>query len=394
MKHNHRWMGWAAVTLAGMLLAACSGVNALFNPGTAEPTPLPVVKNSAAVVAEGRVVPARYVTLAFPAGGILAVVDAVEGSSVEKDAVLASLDDRGRGEAVLRSAQAEEEAARQALDLLNKDAELATSQTGLAVAQATTALMEAQKAYDDTQTRDFRDRLDEKETTAQDRKKTLDDRKETLDRYSNLDANNATRVAAQDNYDTALEDYNQAVYERDQLANQSRTARQALDNADQALKKVQREKDKVSTGPNPDLLAQAQKRLDAAQAQVAAAQHALDDLDLHAPFGGLVADVKPLEPGGLISAGQAVVVLEDTSAWYVETTDLTELDVVNVQVGDKVTVKFDALPEASIQGSVERIAQLYTEKSGDILYEVRVRCENPPDGLRWGMTAVVSFGIR
>jgi len=380
--------------LAGVVLAGCSGVNALFNPATAEPTPLPVVQSRAAVVAEGRVVPARYVSLAFPAGGFLSALDAVEGKTVEKDAVLASLDDRGKGAAALRSTQAEEEAARQALDTLNKDAELASSQAGLAVAQATTALMEAQKAYDDTQTRDFRDRLDERETTAQDRKKTLDDRKETLDRYTNLDANNATRVTAQDDYDAALKDYNQAVYERDLLANQARTARQALDEADQALKKAQREKDKMASGPNPDLLAQAQKRLDAAQAQVAAAQHALDDLDLHAPFAGLVADVKPLEPGGLVAAGQAVAVLADTSAWYVETTDLTELDVVNVQEGDKVTIKVDALPEASIQGTVERIAQVYTEKSGDILYEVRVRCENPPEGLRWGMTAVVSFGSR
>lgn len=394
MKHSQRWVGWAAMLLAGVLMAGCSGVSALFNPGTAEPTPLPVVQSSAVVVAEGRVVPARYVNLAFPAGGFLSALDAVEGKMVEKDAVLASLDDRGKGAAALRSAQVEEEAARQALDALNKDAELAASQAGLAVAQATTALMEAQKAYDDTQTRDFRDRLDERETTAQDRKKTLDDRKETLDRYANLDANNATRVTAQNDYDAALEDYNQAVYERDLLANQARTARQALDEADQALKKAQLEKDKVASGPNPDLLAQAQKRLDAAQAQVAAAQHALEDLDLRASFAGLVADVKPLEPGGLVAAGQAVAVLADTSAWYVETTDLTELDVVSIQEGDKVSIKVDALPEASIQGSVERIAQVYTEKSGDILYEVRVRCENPPEGLRWGMTAVVSFGSR
>lgn len=394
MKQMLRWVivaGWVA---AGVLITGCSGVNALFNPASAEPTPLPVVKSEALVSAEGRVVPSRYVTLAFPLSGKLGEISAVEGASVEKGTRLASLDENERLTAALRSAEFEQETARQALDALNKDTDLAASQAGLAAAQAKTSLMEAQKVYDDTQTRDFRDRLDEKETAVQDRKETLDDRKTTLDRYSNLDLNNPTRVSAQDNYDVALEDYNTAVYERDQLANLSRSARKSLDQADQTLRKAQRELDKLSSGPNPDLLAQAQKRLDAAQAQVSAAQRGLDDLQLLAPFTGLIADVRPLEPGGLISAGQAVVTLADNSEWYVETTDLTELDVVLIQKGDKVTIKVDALPDASIKGEVVNIAQTYTEKSGDILYQVRIRFDNPPEGLRWGMTANVSFGSR
>ncbi len=394
MKQQMRWIKWTVVGLAGVLIAACSGVNTLFNPASAEATPLPVVTNGASIQAEARVMPSRYVYLAFNSAGRIAELSAVDGASVEKDAILAGLDDSGHATAALRSAQSEQEAARQVLDTINKDADYTVSQAALAAAKAKSALMEAQKAFDDTQTVDFRNRLDDKETIVQDRQTTLDDRKTDLDKYTNLDVNNFTRSSAQNSYDAALEDYNQAVYDRDLLANQSRVARMALDEADQLVKKTQRDVDKLSGGADPDLLAQAQKRLDAADAQVASAQKSLDDLKLTAPFAGLIAEVKPLEIGGMVSAGQPVVSLADTSAWYVETTDLTELDVVQVQVGDEVTIKVDALPDADVRGEVVSVAQNYTEKSGDVLYKVRIRCNNPPQGLRWGMTANVSFGSR
>ncbi len=219
-------------------------------------------------------------------------------------------------------------------------------------------------------------------------------RRQNLDKYTNLDEANATRVSAQDRYDAALEEYNKAVYERDQLVNQTESAEKALAQADQAQKKAQRELDKMSAGPNADLLAQAKLRLDSAQAQVDAAQRGLDNLELHAPFAGLVAEVKALEPGSYVSAGQPVVLMADNTTWYVETTDLTELDVVQIQEGDEVKISVDALPDVNMSGEVVRIAQTYTEKSGDVIYKVRIRCNNPPEELRWGMTVNVSFGGR
>jgi multidrug resistance efflux pump len=76
---------------------------------------------------------------------------------------------------------------------------------------------------------------------------------------------------------------------------------------------------------------------------------------------------------------------------YVETDDLTEIEVVDVKVGQKVTVVADALPEVEMTGTVEEINQMFEEKRGDITYTVRISLDNPDSRLRWGMTVVVTF---
>jgi HlyD family secretion protein len=230
------------------------------------------------------------------------------------------------------------------------------------VEQAVDRQVEAQKAYNETVTRDFIDDLDEKEETLQDRKETLDDRKETLDRYLDLDENNATRVSAQDNYDAALEDYNAALYERDVLRSQRDSAKAALDLADSALNQAQDNLKKLASGPDPDLKIQAEKRLVAARAQTAAAERALTNIDLRAPFAGELVEVKQVEAGMWLAAGQAVASLADTSQWYIETTDLTELDVVKIKIADSVTVTLTRCPTWNCQEKLWLLLDL-TEKA-------------------------------
>ena len=103
-------------------------------------------------------------------------------------------------------------------------------------------------------------------------------------------------------------------------------------------------------------------------------------------------EVKQVEAGMWLAAGQAVATLADTSQWYIETTDLTELDVVKINVGDSVTATLDALPDLELAGEVVAVARIYTEKSGDILYKVRVRLDDPPEEVRWGFTGLILFG--
>ncbi|TLN28058.1 HlyD family secretion protein [bacterium] len=214
-----------------------------------------------------------------------------------------------------------------------------------------------------------------------------------LDKYQNLDVENSTRKSAQDRFDKAHEEYQQALYERDLLLNRQKGSESGLALAKEALAKAERTQENVKDGkPDPDLLAQAEKRLEAANAQLAAAQTALADLDLSAPFAGTVMDwTDSMVPGAWALAGQAVVTLADTSAWEIETTDLTELKVVEVSEGQSVTIRLDALPELELKGEVISIGQVYYEKSGDVQYKVRIRIDNPPAEMRWGMTAEVTF---
>jgi multidrug efflux pump subunit AcrA (membrane-fusion protein) len=374
------------------LLTSCSSIQNLISPSQPEATALPVVEGIAPVTAEGRVVPEKFTTLSFPISGRLESLLGEEGGMVEKDELVASLGEREQAHAALAAANVEVEAAQQALDKLDDLADLAHRQAAVTVEQAVGRQVEAQKAYNETLTRDFIDELDAKEEALQDRKETLDDREETLDRYLDLDENNATRVSAQDNYDAALEEYNLAVYERDQLRSQRDSAKAALDLAVTALDQAQDDLLKLESGPDPDLKIQAEKRLEAANAQAAAAEQALTNFDLHAPFAGELVEVKQVEAGMWLAAGQAVAILADASQWYIETTDLTELDVVKIKVEDSVAVTLDALPDLEINGEVVSIARTYSEKSGDILYKVRIRLEDPPDEVRWGFTGLILFG--
>ncbi len=377
--------------LALAALAACSAFS--LNAGGAEPTQLPPVVESAGILAEGRVLPHQSVVLAFPVSGKLGDQQARVGDVVEAGAVLVSLTSREAAEVALRSAELEEEVARQQKETLEKDASLTTSQAGQAVAEAQARLSEAQKTYDDAHTRDFRDELDDKEEAFQQARDDLNEAQKNLDKYQNLDVENSTRKSAQERFDKAHEEYQQALYERDLLLNRQKTSESGLALAREALAKAERTLESVKDGgPDPDLLAQAEKRLEAARAQLTAAQTALADLDLRAPFAGTVMDwADSMVSGAWALAGQAVVTLADTSAWEIETTDLTELKVVEVSEGQAVSIRLDALPELDLKGEVISIGQVYYEKSGDVQYKVRIRIDDPPAEIRWGMTAEVTF---
>jgi HlyD family secretion protein len=83
--------------------------------------------------------------------------------------------------------------------------------------------------------------------------------------------------------------------------------------------------------------------------------------------------------------------LADFADWVVKTTDVTEIDVVNLSEGQPVTVTFDAFPESQLTGNVASIARLYTENQGDVVYEVTVVLTETNPEMRWGMTADVAF---
>ncbi len=87
-----------------------------------------------------------------------------------------------------------------------------------------------------------------------------------------------------------------------------------------------------------------------------------------------------------------MLTLADTSAWVVETDNLTETQVVLLNQGEKVTVVFDALPGQQFEGQITHINARFEEKRGDITYTVRILLAQSNVQLRWGMTAAVYFG--
>lgn len=117
---------------------------------------------------------------------------------------------------------------------------------------------------------------------------------------------------------------------------------------------------------------------------------AFANAEVRAPFAGVITSMN-LKVGEFAASGQPVVTVADLSNWIVKTTDLTELDVVNIKEGQPVTVTLDAIPNITLKGNVLSISQTYSLKQADTVYEVTILLTDQNPAMRWGMTAEVKF---
>lgn len=134
----------------------------------------------------------------------------------------------------------------------------------------------------------------------------------------------------------------------------------------------------------------AQARVDSAKMQLQLAESAISELELKAPFSGTIIKVD-LFVGENVTTDKDVMLLADISEWYIETDNLTEIEVVNVSVGQQVTIKPDALPDVTMTGEVVSISGIFEEKRGDITYTVKIAVGIVDPRLHWGMTMAVTF---
>ncbi|MGH2542395.1 MAG: HlyD family secretion protein [Ardenticatenaceae bacterium] len=139
----------------------------------------------------------------------------------------------------------------------------------------------------------------------------------------------------------------------------------------------------------------AEASLNAAEASQEAMEAALEqarvilaETELRAPFAGTVAALNATV-GEQVAPATPVVQLADLSEWQIETDDLTELNVVELQEDDPVIIRFDALPGVELPGTVKRIESIGENRQGDITYTVIIQPEEHDPRLRWNMTAAV-----
>lgn len=142
------------------------------------------------------------------------------------------------------------------------------------------------------------------------------------------------------------------------------------------------------------LASQAEAAKELAESAVETAQLTLDKTVLRAPFSGVVAELL-VEEGELLASGMPAATLADFSHWQVETTDVTELDVVAITEDDPVTILVDALAELRLKGMVVHISQTATQTRGDVNYAVTISLDDVEIlPLRWGMTVFVDIEVR
>jgi RND family efflux transporter MFP subunit len=172
-------------------------------------------------------------------------------------------------------------------------------------------------------------------------------------------------------------------------------AQDELGRAEAALERAQLQVDNLPPDASPGQVEAAQTELRLAEAERNVAQSALSEAqvelrqtELRAPFNGTVAAID-IERGEQASAGEPVATIGDLSRWLIETTDLSELDVVRVDVGDTATVTFEAIEGLVLAGHVERIQVRGTGDTGNVVFAVAVRPDTHNDQLKWNMTATV-----
>jgi HlyD family secretion protein len=398
MSMNHKTLrstGLLLLIVIVALMAGCSGQ------GQASPTAqpgadVPPVKSDSSVIAEGKVVPAQDASLSFTTGGVVGEVLAAEGDLVQAGQPLIRLVGNEQLQSAVSAAELELLTAQQAVKDLRTSVEIQRSQAQLDLAQAEKELDKAKKKmYSKDWQRGSQSQVDVTRANyiiAEDGVKKATENYDRVDERPQDDPIRAELfsqlAAARQKRDTALANLNYLLDKPNELdvneANANLSVAQA--NMNEAVRKLNMLKD----GPDADQLALAEARVRNAQMALQAATANLNNLELRAPFTGTISSID-ISTGELAPAGTAVVHMADFSSWKVETTDLTELNVARVKLGQPAMVHFDALPDVGIIGRVTQINALGENRQGDVVYTVTLTLETSDPGLHWNMTASVTF---
>lgn len=395
-----------AMAAAALALAGCGSEDE-----APEGTALPPVVADRSVVADGIVVPLQRAELSASGGGRVREVLVQEGEVVEAGALLLQLDDEAE-RAALRQAEAELAAARAQLAALERGA----SDESIAGAQAAVEAAEASARSAGGQVSSASAALDKLVGGAR-----ADEVAIARRRIKSAENLLWGAQAARDGICGRVEDgfaeesdCDRAEAEVGRLHEEIRIAQLQLNDlligaapedvqaaraqvaqasgsreaAEAQVRQAEAELARLREGSSAEDLAAAEARVELAEAGVQAAEVRLDRMGLRAPFDGEIVALDA-RLGEQLQPGQVAVRLADTSAWRVETDNLTELSVVDIEPGDPATISIDALPELELQGEVERVRGFGEDELGDIVYTVTIAPEEHEPRLRWNMTAAV-----
>lgn len=396
--------------LLGILSSLAINVAGSSLPKEATQETSPTAESGSTLSVEGKLVPRHFAGLSLGESGSVAEVLVEEGDLVEAGAVLVRMGDAERLLAEIATAELELITARISLDDLYTNAGVELAQAEKALAEARKVLAFAKDKVESLKKPAPQTSIDQAYSNlllAENRLKDIEediritenkfanknslwwwllDRRDFKQILTNLDK---ARAYAEGRYIDAQDKYDELREPADPV--DLAMAESDLAIAQASVSELEREVRSLQDGPDQDEVKLVEARIKAAQAKLTAAERALLERELVAPFSGKVVDLE-IKAGEWAEAGQVLVQLADTSQWIVESDDLTEIDVPTVSLGDTVIITPDALPEIELGGVLDAIDDLYQEKRGDITYTARIRLNETDPRLRWGMTVTILFG--
>lgn len=376
-----------------LLMVGCSAL-----PGGATPTPVPEPVNDfiPIVSATGVVLPEQWARLSMKAAGMVTEVAVEEDDMVQTGETLIHLEGQENLDAAISATRFELASAEHALDAMYKDTELLAAQAHQEMIIAQQEVEDAEQYLVNLQSPAPKVDIDQAKANLLLAQIRLDEVREDFEPYEKKPESNKVRAAlfsklveAEKNYDSTVRLLNNLSGEASELDIAEAEADLRL--AQEKLAVAERDYAIYKDGPDPDDVKLVEERVDNANVQLDAAINALDDLALNAPFDGTVTELYVKE-SEWIAPGQPILLLADLDHLRVETTDLNEIDVARIEVGDTAIVTFDALPDVVVDGQVVRVAQKAAEGSG-VNYPVVVVLDEIPEKLRWGMTAFVDVEV-
>ncbi len=389
--------------VVSMALAACGSA-----PASTPVAPTSTQLLPAIVSASGKVSPEQWANLSFRAGGPIVELKVQSGDTLKAGDVIARLDDVdaklavSQAEAALAMAQAQlaqlkagaraeqitqaEQAVAQAqaawqgaqaqyaqLRSGARAAEIAAAEA--AVAKASSDVTFAQQAYDG---------VVEGRAAA----KQYGIPGGGLGRYE--EQMRAQLAAIRAAYDVAQKQL--AQLKAGATQNELGAAAANVAAAKAQMEQAKAQLDQLKAGATSDQISVAEASVKQAQVGVDTANAQLAKLQLIAPFAGTIGTVY-VRSNELAQPGQPIVTLGNLDSLRVETTDLSETDVANVQEGQPAKLTFDALPGKTITGKVTRIAPMSTPGQSAVNYVVTISLDQIDPALRWGMTAFVDVQV-
>lgn len=386
--------------------------------------------------ATGSLRSAQSAVIAWQTSGEVGQVNVSLGQEIMAEDVLAELDPDSLSQNILQ-AQIDIINAQKALDELYEPNELLIAQaeqevedaqkfsedllnpTPLAIAQAEKSVLDAQEMVDDTQydvDKLARGRGSDEQIAlaqadyliAQDNYEMVQDQYEMVDGDPSEDTRKAlalTRLEdAKAKRDRALASLNWYLGEpsEEEVAekmNALEVAQAQLEEAEQhlidlknptqaaiglaqaRLDDAQEKLEDLRNGPSEDDVTIAQTRLTQAQAALKLGR-------LTAPFNALITDIQIMK-GDLVSPGTVAFRVDDLSSLYVDLL-VSEVDIQQVQIGQVVSITFDAILDLEYHGEVVEVGQYGQNNQGVVSFPVTVQLTDPDAFVKPGMTAVAN----
>jgi len=336
------------------------------------------------VVGTVRAVPSA--TLAFETSGIVSPLEISVGDSVKQGDVLLTLDASSLPSSVLQAQS----------DLLDAQYEL----DKLMVADS--LLQEAALALDDAeydyaakkQMRDYwnfnntsEERIDAARAAYQQSEEDLWNAQHAYEALSDLADDDAKKIAADEAVDAAQLARDKAYRNINYLLGRTydhtvETDFIEFDQAEAALEEARVTYEKYKDNS---------EEIAAAQANVQALQNTVNSAYVIAPFDGVVTDIL-VDEGDIVSDGTQAVQLDDLTNLVIDIS-VSEIDINEIEIGQSVSITFDAIPNKEYEGAISKVSQAGDDTSGIVEFTVTISITNADEEIKPGFTAVATVMI-